>query len=120
MRALGFFPSEAAAAEMVAEVAHAKGLGPDEPRLVTLDEFLQLYVNHRNSHCVQLDDIRRTFTNLGVKTKVGRADFLQKMQRKGELIPKTEATAALQTLCGKNRVPDYINADVFAKMLGYE
>ncbi|XP_075424351.1 cilia- and flagella-associated protein 251 isoform X2 [Ascaphus truei] len=108
MRALGFYPTEQEVENMLNEVKFSQYV--DTGKQVThinLGDFIKLYINHRPAFGLCMTEIQRAFKVLGFANEIaeqaiGRGNFLQLLQTRGEHMTEEELAEYLTTLLGLN------------------
>ncbi|NXD30493.1 CF251 protein, partial [Spelaeornis formosus] len=107
MRAIGFYPSEEEAEEMISEVKFSKYADTGEVvTKINLGDFIKLYINHRPALGLSMKTIQRAFQVLGYDNKKGdkvidRGDFLLLLQCRGEKMTEDELAECLTSLLGR-------------------
>jgi hypothetical protein len=130
MRALGYYPTEADVENLVSEVRYADYTATGELKeMVTLDELVQLYVNHRPVLGVGKSQIEDALKILAEATAgVAHADSMdwhtvsRTLTSKGEALSASELETCLLALTGDNTYPhDVVTVDGLAhEVLGFE
>lgn len=127
LRALGSYPSEFEARDLLNEVRCMKR-GADDG--VTFDEAVKLYINHRPVVGVDRQDMVDAFAVLGSQPGTGLLKtevVLRELQRTGEPLSDAELSRCISTLAalmeggGELGLPSELTAEDFAeKVLGFE
>lgn len=129
MRAAGFYPSNAAIADIMHHIsflAHTRDV--DSMHHIDFDTFLSLYSNHRPLFDVTTEDIVDAFGALGAPPPAGRLTrdaLVAVLKQLGEPMSAEELQEALQALTGEaeleSAMPPTLDAAVFANdILGFE
>jgi len=130
MRALGHYPSEAAVAEMVAEVKYSRFTATGEVlEDLDLPGFVRLFVNHRPVLPVGTAHIERAFVALSADEygdgRLGWRHLMNALRNAGERLSEEDLKNCLQSLVGNaeevaERFPQ-LGARQFAEdILGFE
>merc|ERR1712244_77860 len=95
---------------------------------INLNQFVELFINHRSTFEISLDALHQSFMNIIEKEDneqmtISRDRFLEIMQRRGDKIQRDELMHCLQALTGYNRkqlkhlLPDRIDAAFFTQYI---
>jgi WD40 repeat protein len=142
MRALGYYPSEREVSNMVNEVKYADftTLGTVK-EVITLDEFIALYVNHRPVFGVNKAQIEQAFTVLakvaagqgggsgtaqigtfGVSGPIDWGPLREQLLSAGESLAEDDLATCLRALTGLDDLPEGdLSSEAFVEqVLGFE
>jgi len=125
VRALGYYPTEAECANMIAEVYYANFTETGETNDdIDLDTFIKLYVNHKPVFGTSKDEIAEAFKKLGGSLQWGTIAAL--LKERGEGIAQDDLKKILKSLVGKEEA-DGLNPSSFMeasrfydKVLGFD
>lgn len=129
MRAMGFYPTEEEIEDMLNEVKFNDYV--ETAKYVTevdINQFVQLFVNHRPPFGLSAERIREAFRTLieattsenENRTKIKRDQLLQLLQTKGEHLMEIELAEYLTTLMGFNPEGGSIEEIDFSAVLALE
>merc|ERR1712232_340060 len=122
MRALGFYPTKFEINRMCNEVKYADFTETGKlKRLISLDDFIKLYVNHRPVFGVGKEDIAKAFNALSNgDSKLNWKKLLDRLQVEGERLSKQEIAACMQALTGSMEMAENMDASMFSNdILGF-
>ncbi|KAL3909647.1 MAG: hypothetical protein SGPRY_009349 [Prymnesium sp.] len=127
MRSLGFYPSEKEVEDLMVEAQLlAKEAGRENTKMLTFDEFVRLYVNHRPVFGISKEQIQEAFETIGVDMdgKMPREALLRALAQHDEGISGDDLSQCLRALMGTDDVSTLskrLGAKEFAEdVLGFD
>ena len=127
MRALGYYPTNQEAQNMMNEVLYSKRhLGDKVEENLVLDTFVKLFINHRPVYGLTHNLIKQMVTSLANREgKYSREQFIKDMTTRGDKFTNEELKRYLGVLYGEGEpseiLPQQIDSEfLIEKLLGME